>query len=296
MSYDRAITVFSPDGHLLQVEHALEAVKKGGCAVAIKSSNFAVLAVEKKNIPKLQNPRTTEKLIKLDEHNCLAFAGLNADARVLVNKVNWAQRAKFFFFFFFFFFFQLAKMFAFLHTFFTPFLQHLYNIFTFFFFFFFFPLQTRLECQRYFLNMDEPAPVDYIAKYVAKVQQKFTHRGGVRPFGIATLIAGFKNNKEICIYQTEPSGIYASWKAQAIGKNAKVVQEFLEKNYQENMEQNDCLLLAMKAIFEVVELSSKNIEVALLTEKELRFIDEQQINALVEVIDNERTKKNSQNE
>ncbi|GAB67242.1 20S proteasome alpha subunit D2 [Plasmodium cynomolgi strain B] len=241
MSYDRAITVFSPDGHLLQVEHALEAVKKGGCAVAIKSSNFAVLAVEKKNIPKLQNPRTTEKLIKLDEHNCLAFAGLNADARVLVNK-------------------------------------------------------TRLECQRYFLNMDEPAPVDYIAKYVAKVQQKFTHRGGVRPFGIATLIAGFKNNKEICIYQTEPSGIYASWKAQAIGKNAKVVQEFLEKNYQENMEQNDCLLLAMKAIFEVVELSSKNIEVALLTEKELSFIDEQQINALVDVIDSERTKKNSQNE
>lgn len=99
--------------------------------------------------------------------------------------------------------------------------------------------------------MDEPAPVDYIAKYVAKVQQKFTHRGGVRPFGIATLIAGFKNNKEICIYQTEPSGIYAAWKAQAIGKNAKIVQEFLEKNYQENMEQKDCIFLALKAIFEV---------------------------------------------
>ncbi|SOV24575.1 proteasome subunit alpha type-7, putative [Plasmodium sp. DRC-Itaito] len=241
MSYDRAITVFSPDGHLLQVEHALEAVKKGGCAVAIKSSNFAVLAVEKKNIPKLQNPKTTEKLIKLDDHNCLAFAGLNADARVLVNK-------------------------------------------------------TRLECQRYYLNMDEPAPVDYIAKYVAKVQQKFTHRGGVRPFGIATLIAGFKNNKEICIYQTEPSGIYAAWKAQAIGKNAKIVQEFLEKNYQENMEQKDCIFLALKAIFEVVELSSKNVEVALLTEKDLTFIDEKEINSMVELIDQERTKNNEQNE
>lgn len=236
MSYDRAITVFSPDGHLLQVEHALEAVKKGGCAVAIKSKGFAVLAVEKKNIPKLQNPKTTEKLVKLDKHNCLAFAGLNADARVLVNK-------------------------------------------------------TRLECQRYYLNMSEDAPVDYIAKYVAKVQQKFTHRGGVRPFGIATLIVGFKNNKDICIYQTEPSGIYAAWKAQAIGKNAKIVQEFLEKNYKEDMEKDECILLTLKAIFEVVELSSKNVEVAILTFDELKFIEEEQINALVEVIEKERTSK-----
>ncbi|CAG8650785.1 31774_t:CDS:2, partial [Racocetra persica] len=96
---------------------------------------------------------------------------------------------------------------------------------------------------------------------------KFTQSGGVRPFGISTLIIGFdENDKTPRLYQTDPSGIYSAWKANAIGRSSKTVREFLEKNYKEGLTKDETIKLTVKSLLEVVQTGAKNIEIALMTD------------------------------
>lgn len=88
MNYDRAITVFSPDGRLFQVEYAREAVKRGTTAVGVRGKDFVVLLVDKRVTSRLVVAQSIEKIFAIDVHVGCATSGLVADARALVDRAR----------------------------------------------------------------------------------------------------------------------------------------------------------------------------------------------------------------
>jgi proteasome alpha subunit len=85
--YDRAITIFSPDGRLYQVEYALETVRRGSLAVGIRTKEGIVLAVEEKG-RKLQSDDSVIKMFQIDDHVGAVGAGYIPDARIQVDSAR----------------------------------------------------------------------------------------------------------------------------------------------------------------------------------------------------------------
>lgn len=84
MGYDRAITVFSPDGKLYQVEYAAENVRKGWTTIGIRSREGGIILAEKKRVTQLVDLSSIEKIFLIDTHVGASFAGLAADGRILI--------------------------------------------------------------------------------------------------------------------------------------------------------------------------------------------------------------------
>ncbi len=88
MGYDRSITMFSPDGRLLQVEYAKKTVKQGSTAIGISCKDGIVLVSDKRIASKLVVPEAIEKMFKIDDHIAATAAGIISDARVLVDRTQ----------------------------------------------------------------------------------------------------------------------------------------------------------------------------------------------------------------
>ena len=90
--YDRAITVFSPDGRLYQVEYAIETVRRGTIAVGVKCKDGIIIAVEEKP-RKLQISDIAQKVFQIDDHVGVAAAGYIPDARSQVDNARFFSQS-----------------------------------------------------------------------------------------------------------------------------------------------------------------------------------------------------------
>lgn len=88
MGYDRAITMFSPDGRLLQVEYAKKTVRQGSTAIGMVCADGVLLVADKRIVDSLMVPESVEKIWQIDEHIGAAASGILSDARVLIDRAQ----------------------------------------------------------------------------------------------------------------------------------------------------------------------------------------------------------------
>ena len=88
MGYDRAITMFSPDGRLLQVEYAKKTVRQGSTAIGMICTDGVLLVADKRVVDTLVVPESVEKIWQIDEHIGAAASGILSDARVLIDRAQ----------------------------------------------------------------------------------------------------------------------------------------------------------------------------------------------------------------
>ena len=87
-TYDQIITMFSPDGRLLQVEYAIEAVNHGATVLGVSCPEGIVLGAEEHAQTELQDPDFGWKIFEVDEHIGATVVGLGSDARILIDHAR----------------------------------------------------------------------------------------------------------------------------------------------------------------------------------------------------------------
>jgi proteasome alpha subunit len=145
--------------------------------------------------------------------------------------------------------------------------------------------RTQVDHARFFaqsnrLIYDEPVDVEGVAKNMADMAQQFTQYAGVRPFGVALILAGVDKNGA-SLYLTDPSGTYIGYDAVAIGAGSDQVTEFLEKQYQLEISMEDAGALAMQSIYLVSEekTGTRHVKMAVIDNdtKTMRKVEDRDI-------------------
>lgn len=127
--------------------------------------------------------------------------------------------------------------------------------------------RARLVSQTYLHDYQQPMPMEQIVKSICDYKQAYTQFGGLRPFGVAFLFAGWDKNYGFQLYQSDPSGNYSGWKATVIGQNNQAGKSLLKTDYKAENDIKVNLKLAVKILLKTMDSvtpSPERIELSFL--------------------------------
>jgi proteasome alpha subunit len=228
-AYDKASTMFSPDGRLFQVEYASKIVEQGTSGVGIVYKDGIILAADKAIQSKLVFPSSIEKIFKVDENIAVVSAGLVGDARRLVGI-------------------------------------------------------ARKQAQDNKMVFSEIIQPKVLAKEIAETKQAFTQYGGLRPFGVAFIIGGY-SEKGPQLFQTEPSGAMAEYRAVSVGRNREKTMAVFEKDFKENLPFDKAISLAYNALAaslpEKEKINLNRVEFAIINENGFKLLNNDDLKKII---------------
>ncbi|WP_049999068.1 archaeal proteasome endopeptidase complex subunit alpha [Halococcus sediminicola] len=147
---------------------------------------------------------------------------------------------------------------------------------------------ARRQAQVEQLRYGEPIGVETITKTVTDHIQQYTQVGGARPFGVALIIGGIENG-EPRLFETDPSGTSSEWQALAIGSGRSEMIDYLEEHYQDSMDLQGGIGLALETLAESVEggLTPEGIGVATIDVESERFeeLSDEELDAYLDEYD-----------
>lgn len=124
---------------------------------------------------------------------------------------------------------------------------------------------ARQAAQQYLMTYNADIPCEQLVRRLCDLKQGYTQHGGLRPFGVSFIYAGYDNERQFQLYQSNPSGNYGGWKATSVGANNASAQSLLKQDYNEDCNLAEACGLAVKVLSKTMDstkLNSEKIEFA----------------------------------
>lgn len=194
MGYDRT-SMFSPEGHLLQVEYAEKTVRLGSPSIGMVCSDGVFIIADKGIKDELIIKKSANKIYEIDSHIIASVSGILSDARILIEK-------------------------------------------------------AQILAQQHRVTYDSPIEPELVIKEISNIKQQSTQYAGIRPFGVALMVAGI-NGKKPELYTSDVTGNYSAYYTNATGENDEKIKEMLRKRYKPELTIKKGIKLALDIFKEI---------------------------------------------